>query len=185
MPGEERWGGVPARPIKLDDHSARHEDGGADEISLAGLSGTPADLTTHIAASDPHTGYRLESADHTHQTTGAQAGQLDHGLALTGLTDDDHTQYILKTLYDAYSILMATTNDTPIALTVAEQTLIGRITGGIIAALTAAQVRTLLNLEEGTHIADPSGGVVVDTEARATINAILVRLEEKDINATV
>lgn len=31
---------------------------------------------------------------HTHETT-AQAGQLDHGLALTGLTDDDHTQYAL------------------------------------------------------------------------------------------
>jgi hypothetical protein len=27
----------------LDDHSARHEDGGADEISLTGLSGAPAD----------------------------------------------------------------------------------------------------------------------------------------------
>ena len=44
---------------------------------------------------DDHTQYRLESADHTHQSTGAQAGQLDHGLALTGLTDDDHTQYLL------------------------------------------------------------------------------------------
>ncbi len=31
----------------------------------------------HVAAADPHTGYRLESADHTHATTGAQAGQLD------------------------------------------------------------------------------------------------------------
>ena len=47
----------------------------------------------HVAAADPHTGYRLESADHNHQSTGAQAGQLDHGLALTGLTDDDHGQY--------------------------------------------------------------------------------------------
>lgn len=50
-----------------------------------------ADLTT----GDPHTQYRLETADHTHQSTGLQAGQLDHGLALTGLTDDDHTQYLL------------------------------------------------------------------------------------------
>jgi len=41
------------------------------------------------------TGYRLESADHSHQSTGAQAGTLDHGLATTGLTDDDHTQYAL------------------------------------------------------------------------------------------
>lgn len=49
----------------------------------------------HVAAADPHTGYRLESADHTHQSTGAQAGQLDHGLALTGLGDNDHPQYLL------------------------------------------------------------------------------------------
>lgn len=30
----------------------------------------------HTQAADPHTGYRLESADHTHATTGAQGGQL-------------------------------------------------------------------------------------------------------------
>ena len=50
-----------ATNTEFDDHSARHEDAGADEISLAGLSGTPADLTTHAAAADPHTGYVLES----------------------------------------------------------------------------------------------------------------------------
>lgn len=49
----------------------------------------------HVAAADPHTGYRLESADHTHQSTGLQGGKLDHGLALNGLSDDDHTQYVL------------------------------------------------------------------------------------------
>ena len=35
------------------------------------------------------------NADHSHQSTGAQGGQLDHGAALTGLTDDDHTNYLL------------------------------------------------------------------------------------------
>lgn len=71
-------------------------------ISIAKLDFTPAvaaDITsaiaTHAGLADPHTGYRLESADHTHQTTGAQAGQLDHGLALTGLSDNDHPQYLL------------------------------------------------------------------------------------------
>ena len=53
-------------------------------------------VTAHAAAADPHTGYRLESADHSHQSTGAQAGKLDHGLALDGLADDDHTQYQLE-----------------------------------------------------------------------------------------
>lgn len=32
----------------LDDHSARHENGGADEISIAGLDGTPTELTNHL-----------------------------------------------------------------------------------------------------------------------------------------
>ena len=48
-----------------------------------------------LTTGDPHTQYRLEADDHTHQSTGAQAGTLDHGLALTGLTDDDHTGYAL------------------------------------------------------------------------------------------
>lgn len=32
----------------LDDHSGRHENGGADEISIAGLDGTPTELTNHL-----------------------------------------------------------------------------------------------------------------------------------------
>jgi len=76
-------------------HKTTHQDGGSDEISVAGLDGEPAQLTVHKDAADPHPGYRLESADHSHQTTGAGAGQLDHGLAITAasLLDDDHTQY--------------------------------------------------------------------------------------------
>ena len=57
---------------------------------------TLSPLTTHEAASDPHTGYRLESADHTHASTGLQAGTIAHS-ALTGLAADGHTQYALDT----------------------------------------------------------------------------------------
>lgn len=35
-----------------------------------------AATATHEAAADPHTGYRLESADHTHASSGLQAGVL-------------------------------------------------------------------------------------------------------------
>ena len=69
-----------------------------DDVPVDAVTNAPISSNwafDHVAAADPHTGYRLESADHTHQSTGAQAGQLDHGLALTGLTDDDHTQYLL------------------------------------------------------------------------------------------
>ena len=91
----------------------------------------------HVAAADPHTGYRLESEDHTHQSTGAQAGQLDHGLALTGLTDDDHTQYAL---------------------------LAGRSTGQIITGGTGASedltLRSTTNATKGDIILVDQGGNV-------------------------
>ena len=54
-----------------------------------------AAVNDHTAAADPHSGYRLESADHSHATTGLQGGTVAHG-ALTGLTTGDpHTQYVL------------------------------------------------------------------------------------------
>lgn len=50
-----------------------------------------------------------------------------------------------KDTFDAQSILAAVNDNVPAAVVIAEQRLIGRITGGNIAALTAAQVRTLLS----------------------------------------
>ena len=54
------------------------------------------------------------------------------------------TSYVAKALFDAHTILAATSDDTPAALTVGEQTIVGRITGGNIAALTPAQAMSVL-----------------------------------------
>ncbi len=55
-----------------------------------------AAVSTHAGLADPHTGYRLESADHSHASTGLQGGTIAHS-ALTGLTTGDpHTQYLLE-----------------------------------------------------------------------------------------
>lgn len=82
---------------------------------------------------------------------------------------------ILKSLFNANTILKADSDDTPAALTVAEQTLVGRITGGVIAALTAAQVRTLLNVEDGADVTDATNvdaaGAVMEADYNA--NTIL------------
>jgi len=45
------------------------------------------------------------------------------------------SDYVTKALYDAHSILYATSDNTPTALTVGEQTVVGRATGGNISAL--------------------------------------------------
>lgn len=58
---------------------------------------------------------------------------------------------ILDSLFDANTILKADSDNTPVALTIAEQRLIGRITGGVITGLTATQIRTLINVEDGAE----------------------------------
>lgn len=73
----------------FNDHSARHENGGADEISLAGLDGTPTDLQTHLDdATAAHAGSAISVDSTTLSGTGttvqASLEELDNLL-------DDHS----------------------------------------------------------------------------------------------
>ncbi len=71
-------------------HAPSHQNGGSDEINVVGLSGQLADLQKPI--------------DHAHISSGGGVGgKLDHGSALDGLGDDDHTQYILESGARAFS----------------------------------------------------------------------------------
>jgi len=81
-----------------DPHTGYVLESEVDDTPVDGVTAAPISSNwayDHVAAADPHTGYRLESADHTHATTGLQGGTIDHG-ALTGKSDDDHTQYLLR-----------------------------------------------------------------------------------------
>ncbi|KKN62192.1 hypothetical protein LCGC14_0514710 [marine sediment metagenome] len=49
---------------------------------------------------------------------------------------DPHAGYVLESLFDAQTVLHATSDNTPIALTVTEQTLVGRLTSGNISAVS-------------------------------------------------
>lgn len=95
-------------------------------------------LTTPVIGS-------FTNAQHAH-TDAASGGTIAH-TSLTGLTTGDpHTQYILKSAYDANTILAATNDDTPLALTVGASTIVGRGPTGGIAALSAGDARTVLGL---------------------------------------
>ena len=87
------------------------------------------------------------NAQHAH--TGATSGGTISHSSLTDLTTGDpHTQYLLESVYDANTILKADADDTPIALTVGASTIVGRAATGSIAALTAAQVATIVTMAE-------------------------------------
>ena len=57
---------------------------------------------------------------------------------------DPHAGYVLESLFDAYTMLMATTDNTPIAITISEQQVVGRITAGAIKGLSVAELQTMI-----------------------------------------
>jgi len=87
-----------------DPHAASHQNGGGDEINVAGLSGLLATAQTPAShtfdpATGPHTGTAPEGTIVFNGTGHAHAGasdgkQIDHG-STTGKADDDHPQYVL------------------------------------------------------------------------------------------
>jgi hypothetical protein len=54
------------------------------------------------------------------------------------------TDYVAKALYDAHTILYATSDNTPAALTVGASTIVGRKASGNISAISTAEMKTLL-----------------------------------------
>jgi len=79
--------------------------------------------------------------------TAAQITKLDGieaGADVTDATNVDAAGAVMEADYNANTILAATSDDTPAALTVGEQTVVGRITGGNIAALSVSEIQTLV-----------------------------------------
>lgn len=81
---------------------------------------------------------------------------VTNGSTVTGNTDQRELipGQVASSLFDANTILAANTDNTPAAVTIAEARIVGRISGGNITGLTAAQMKTLLgylqNISEDT-----------------------------------
>lgn len=97
---------------------------------------TPGDSASEGSATS------LARSDHQHSLPafGTGSGQFCEG------NDSRVDGAVQESLFDANTILAANTDDTPAALTIAEQRIVGRITSGNITGLTAAQVKTLLGI---------------------------------------
>lgn len=59
---------------------------------------------------------------------------------------------VTKALFDANTILAADSDNVPVALEIAEQRVLGRITAGNIVGLTAAQILTLIGVTAGADV---------------------------------
>lgn len=81
-------------------------------------------------------------------------------------------EVVMHQLFDANTVLAANSDNTPAAVTVAEQRIVGRKTGGNITALTAAEILTLIGVESGADVTDSTNvdaaGAVMESDFNAT-----------------
>lgn len=143
----------------------------ANDFTATDVEGALAELQSdneaHVAAADPHTGYVLESlfdantiiaanSDNTPTAVSVAEGTIV-GRASGGNIDDlsaaqvrtildvpTNAEAVLDTLYDAQSVVVAVSDNTPAAVTVTEETVVGRITGGNVSAINPSAVAQTL-----------------------------------------
>lgn len=158
-------------------HKTAHQDGGADEISIAGLAGSPADTVNKTGAqtvagvktfssiivlpgTDPTTAnqavrkayadlFTLLTTFNDHKARHQDGGGDE--LSIAGLAGEP-ADVVAKSLFNAYTLLAADTDNTPAAITLAASQLIGRKATGGIVALTATDIRTILNVADGADV---------------------------------
>ncbi len=84
-------------------------------------------------------------------TPDQSAGDNSSKIANTKYVDTASGLLVPKSLFNANTILIATTDDTPIPLTVGASTFVGRKAAGDIVAMTPAEAKALLDTVLGTY----------------------------------
>lgn len=109
----------------------------AGAILYGVMSDTPSSQTLKTNSAFTATYGMNIPTGQTYKINGTPLSYTDVGAQVAGsyLVAADITGKLDKSTYDAHTILYATTDNTPTALTVGEQTIVGRTTGGNISAL--------------------------------------------------
>ena len=189
-------------------HKARHQDGGADEISVTGLSGLLADdqhvldaevtavavahalatavndflvasgsgafvkktlaetltilgkaLASGLASLNASSKVVQDPANATATPTASKIPIADGSGLLNGWVTLAGLGGVAKSLFDANTILKADSDNTPVALAVGEQTILGRKTSGVIAALSGADALLAMGISALVAELNYSSGV--------------------------
>ena len=145
-----------------------------------------ADLSPLVTLSTQELSFGVQDANHVlaGPTSGAAADPTMRHLVAA---DIPALAYVANSLYDVQSILAATADDTPAAVTLAQQTVLGRLTGGNIDDIVIGI------LDDNILQVDHTSTAAVSEYARFTANGLESRteaefksdynLENADINA--
>ena len=165
--------------------------------------GDVTDLVTDLAAKVPKS-LLTEQGDVIYAAAVATPAALPHGIVGQVLQSGGHganpswltlgtmaaavaTDYVPKSLFDAYSVLYADTDNIPARLTVGASTVVGRAAAGGIVALAKSDLLTLLNVADGANAyvhPNHSGDVTSVADGATTIVAGTVTLAKMANMAT-
>jgi len=123
------------------------------------------DLYDTHDATEAYAAHGNDIGSHTHQTAGAQGNTLDHGLSLTGLTDDDHPQYQKESLLTTAGDIAYATGDSAwarLAIGTANQVL--RTNAGATAPEWAARIQPTAVFKSADETVNNSAALQNDDE---------------------
>lgn len=112
------------------------------DTALRGITGVESGATADQSGAEIKAAYEGEA--NTNAFTDADATKLDGietGADVTDAINVAAAGAVMEADFDANTILSADADDTPAPLTIAEDRIVGRLTGGNIVDLTGAQVR--------------------------------------------
>ena len=142
--------------------------------STLGVSFTSSGIIEHNDTGN------LNAGDYKHLTAVEKTlfDTIESGADKTDTTNVDAAGAVMESDYNAHTLLQATSDDTPVPITIAEQRIVGRITAGNIKALTAAEVLTLIAVTAGADVTADNApqthamSTHTDEGALATLNTV-------------
>lgn len=103
---------------------------------------------------------------------------IEAGADVTDAANVNAAGAVMETDFNAFTILAAQTDNTPLPISILGNEIVGRSGSGDIEGLTAAQVRTIINVENGADVTDAdnvaAAGALMATTI-ATNNAFIFR----------
>lgn len=167
-PGASDWAGITGKPTTLAGYGITDAATAAQGV-LAGTALQPASIGVTVQ------GYSAALAGTTASFTTADEAKLDDievGADVTDAASVNAAGAVMNSDYSpAHSILVQQSGTgSPTVLQVANNTLLGRLSGGgsNIGALTASEVRTLINVADGAQVNAPAQVYVQDTDPGMT-----------------